>query len=657
MSIDTSNNIFWNLINSIASGNYLTGSASSVDFSIFSGMSSSQIAAALNSSSSSSIFSDSVSTALKNQDVYKKLDSDGNGKLDTNEIQVLNDLAKIKTSNTSTDVSGYTKDGMSSDEFKQIISDNFLINEDLVNIFNTDGQVSLSNIFENLDADSNGLLDSNELTTTNGLLVSSDFTNILNSTVSALEAENAETTANATTTAETTDAKETKDTKGSNKTSSNRSGGSTNTNNTNNAAGDAKSTSPEDELEALKQEKAKIIADSDAKISSLQSEMDQIIQENLKSNEENDKLKSQYTAKQSELNSCESEISTTESSLNTCERDLASVNGDISGLEGELNNLATDTEDADINSKNAARKEEINSQLAQLRQKKTDLENEKERLNGQLTSQKTKKDGIKGELDTLLQQIEAANPELKEAIESKKQEIETAKADKETQVNDINTKIEAKEKEIIESKKTKGEAKGKMASSIGLNAQALYESLELDKKGLSFEVFSYALEGYAKLGDKGNGMLGIFDTTQSADKERYYLFNLNTGELVARSVMKTGKGNMDNVKGANVNGSGATVSGFVKVGDKYYSSKMGKWAMNILGLEKGVNDNADSKGIAFHYTAYNHTLGCFGFPPVKGDNSNYTKTYELMRKLAPTGTVIFTMPTDKEEYEQLSSLL
>ncbi|MBQ9246810.1 murein L,D-transpeptidase catalytic domain family protein [bacterium] len=188
--------------------------------------------------------------------------------------------------------------------------------------------------------------------------------------------------------------------------------------------------------------------------------------------------------------------------------------------------------------------------------------------------------------------------------------------------------------------------------------QKLYETLGLKKLGMNYDVFKMAIEGYNNLDSKykTTGYLGIFDTTQSSKKERYYLINLNTGEI-QRSVMKTGSGDMSNVAGANKNGSHATLSGFQQIGEQYYSSKMGKNARRINGLES-CNSNARSKSTVAHYTTGEHTWGCLGFTPVyKNGKIDKTATDNKLKTLFPTGAITFTYPTDVKEYKSISKLV
>ena len=248
-----------------------------------------------------------------------------------------------------------------------------------------------------------------------------------------------------------------------------------------------------------------------------------------------------------------------------------------------------------------------------------------------------------------MEAFKAAEENVKAVKES---ELTAAKAEQtkaQNELNEINQAINSKSAQKIEKE---------FAVNSLENPEQLYKTMGLEEKGLNYEVFLKAIEGYNNLSekDKEKGYLGIFDTTQSSDKKRYYLLDLNNFELVGQSVMKTGSGNMDNVQSANRPNSHATLSGFEKVGKEYYSNSMKKQAIRLIGLEEGINDNAESKGTVIHYTVNEHTWGCKGFPPVKSNGKiNKEATYDLMRDLFPTGSIVYTHPTD-DRYWQLSDL-
>lgn len=180
----------------------------------------------------------------------------------------------------------------------------------------------------------------------------------------------------------------------------------------------------------------------------------------------------------------------------------------------------------------------------------------------------------------------------------------------------------------------------------------LYTTMGLDKKGLNKQVFIRAIEGYNNLSDKGNGLLGIFDTTQNASKERYYLIDLNNFKLIGQTVIKEGSGDMSNIATANKSGSHATLSGFEKVGTSYKSSKSWEKGIYLHGLEKGINDSASARGCVAHYTTNNTTWGCKGISAViENGQVNKEKTFEKLEKFFPKDAIVFTYPKDQKYWE------
>ena len=185
------------------------------------------------------------------------------------------------------------------------------------------------------------------------------------------------------------------------------------------------------------------------------------------------------------------------------------------------------------------------------------------------------------------------------------------------------------------------------------DAEQLYSSLALEKEGLSYEVFAVAMKGYKNLNDKGNGMLGIVDP----NSKKYYLIDLNKSKFVGKTDVKFGSGNMNTVAAANKSGSLATLSGFQKVAEEYN----GKWAggaKRIDGLESGINNNSRSKATVIHSTTKNTTWGCIGYTPVyKNGKVDAAATNEKMNQLFPKNTILFTYPTNLDEYSRLSALV
>lgn len=362
----------------------------------------------------------------------------------------------------------------------------------------------------------------------------------------------------------------------------------------------------------------------------------------------------------SDISTKEGEISAQKSTISADESQISAIQSSISSL----NSQSTDDPDlkADIAAKKQAAQNRLDNAKAKLEQDKETLrrlEQEKADLETNLSEEETNL----ADLETERQAIEAeilanCGEETKLALADFKAaeanvetvraaELETAKAAEakaQTALDEINN--------AINTKQAKNTEKEFSVNSLD-HPEQLYKAMGLEEQGLSFEVFQKAIEGYNNLEDKGNGFLGIFDTTQSNNNERYYLLDLNTFELVERSQMRTGSGDMSNITTANKGGSHATLSGFERVGEEYYSSSMGKNALRLDGLEEGINDNSRAKGTVVHYTTANSTWGCKGFPPVRNSNGtiNRDATYDRMRELFPTNTIVFTYPKDDRYWE------
>ncbi len=416
-------------------------------------------------------------------------------------------------------------------------------------------------------------------------------------------------------------------------------------------------------------------------IQSAQSDYDEKKQayEEALSSDENipDELLAQQQSNQSEIENQKTVISGIESNISSKESEITSqktiISADeanISALEASISKLESQTTEdesiqADIASKLATAKSKLETAKSKLAaDKKTleTLEGEKTTLESNLQTEKinlanleTQREEIEAEiLANCSEATKLALDEFKQAeanLETvKNSEIEAAKTEQ-TNAQTVLDQINA----AIETKKAK-ETKREFSVFDINNAQELYEAMGLEEKGLNFEVFASALEGYNNLEDRENDYLGIFDTTQGNNANRYYLLDLSTFELVGQCQLKIGSGNMDDVEAANKQGSHATLSGFEKVGTEYYSSSMGKNALRLIGLEDGINDNALAKGTVVHYTTGNHTWGCKGFPPItKNGKIDLDATYEFMRNMFPTGAIIYTHPTD-EDYWELSDL-
>lgn len=367
--------------------------------------------------------------------------------------------------------------------------------------------------------------------------------------------------------------------------------------------------------------------------------------------------------KEVDINKTQSDIDSLTASIANLDSNIAAYNAAIADLEAARGqeNAPDDLESKISEARNKlqaaqTKRDEEQQKLDAANEKLNTLKGELSELQNQTAEKEQAVQTVQEEIDKLnnsdLTNLKTAVTEAQNAYDTKQAEMKTsaqkAIETSQAEVNKIQSALNDRQAKDIQKDYSVLDVK---------NAEKIYEALGLEAQGLNKDVFMLAMEGYNNLEDKGNGYLGIFDTTQSADKERYYLLNLNTFELVGRSVLKTGSGNMDNIQTANRDGSHATLSGFEMVGSEYYSSSMGKNAMRLIGLEDGINDNALAKGTVVHYTTNNSTWGCKGFTPVmKNGRIDQNATEEKMHRLFPEGAIIFTNPTDSR-YRDFSALV
>jgi hypothetical protein len=136
----------------------------------------------------------------------------------------------------------------------------------------------------------------------------------------------------------------------------------------------------------------------------------------------------------------------------------------------------------------------------------------------------------------------------------------------------------------------------------------IYDSLDLGSLGLSREAFEYALTGFNNLVNSGkitkDNILSILDFTLPSGKKRFFVIDLATGELVFNTYAAHGKnsGTTTATKFSNKPNSNQSSLGFYVTGETY-NGKHG-CSLRLEGTEKGINDNAMSRGIVMHSASY-----------------------------------------------------
>lgn len=124
---------------------------------------------------------------------------------------------------------------------------------------------------------------------------------------------------------------------------------------------------------------------------------------------------------------------------------------------------------------------------------------------------------------------------------------------------------------------------------------------------LTYEAFYNGLKGYYALKEQGvlkqEGVLTIVDFTQHSAEERMYIIDVNTFEIIKKSLCSHGKntGMATATNFSNTNGSLQSSLGFFLTAETY-SGKF-DYAMRLDGLEE-ANSRARERGIVVHGANY-----------------------------------------------------
>ncbi|MBC7651391.1 MAG: murein L,D-transpeptidase catalytic domain family protein, partial [Deinococcales bacterium] len=136
----------------------------------------------------------------------------------------------------------------------------------------------------------------------------------------------------------------------------------------------------------------------------------------------------------------------------------------------------------------------------------------------------------------------------------------------------------------------------------------LYDSLQLQMKGLSKEAYNYALLGYNKLMQSGklknNETLTIIDFSLPSTAKRLFVIDMKVGEILFNTLVSHGRNSGKDMANdfSNNNNSFKSSLGFYLTSETYIG-KHGL-SMRLEGEEKGINDNAISRGIVMHSAEY-----------------------------------------------------
>lgn len=136
----------------------------------------------------------------------------------------------------------------------------------------------------------------------------------------------------------------------------------------------------------------------------------------------------------------------------------------------------------------------------------------------------------------------------------------------------------------------------------------LYESMNLDIIGLSKQTFEYAMKGFNLLLEQGKleneNIISIVDFSMPSSKKRLFVIDLEKVKVVFNTYVAHGVNSGEAMAREFSNNPESLKSslGFYET-LQTYSGGHG-YSLRLEGLEKGINDNANSRDIVIHAADY-----------------------------------------------------
>lgn len=141
------------------------------------------------------------------------------------------------------------------------------------------------------------------------------------------------------------------------------------------------------------------------------------------------------------------------------------------------------------------------------------------------------------------------------------------------------------------------------------NAIALaYDSMELDKMGLSETAFNYAMKGFNFLVQHGklakDNIISIVDFSLPSSRKRLFVIDLDDFRVLYNTYVAHGvnSGKEYASQFSNTPSSYKSSLGFYQTLSTYIGEH--GYSLRLDGLEKGINDNANSRDIVIHAADY-----------------------------------------------------
>lgn len=138
-------------------------------------------------------------------------------------------------------------------------------------------------------------------------------------------------------------------------------------------------------------------------------------------------------------------------------------------------------------------------------------------------------------------------------------------------------------------------------------ARIAYHEIDFGANTPDFEAFATAMQGYQKLMMQGkikNQKLSIIDFNLSANKERFWVLDMQNKEVLYHTLVAHGRNSGEEYAKTFSNNVGSYQSSLGFYLTSYtYEGKHGN-SLKLLGLEKNINDKAFNRGIVIHGASY-----------------------------------------------------
>lgn len=192
---------------------------------------------------------------------------------------------------------------------------------------------------------------------------------------------------------------------------------------------------------------------------------------------------------------------------------------------------------------------------------------------------------------------------------------------------------------------------------------SIYDSLKLASAGLSKQVFEYAMKGFEYLKAKGKidntNIITIADLSKSSRKKRLFVIDLKNYKVLFNTYVAHGMNSGQEFAKyfSNIPESNKSSLGFYETSSTY-NGKNG-YSLHLVGLEKGINDNAYNRDIVIHGADYVnesliHAQGYIGRS--QGCPAVPEKQHKKIIDKIKNGTCLFIFGEDKNYFKRSAVL-